>query len=544
MPEVLPTALRLRQPSLLLKCAVVLAISAGAAFAAPPPKTPSVRSLQLNLPAQSRVPYKASGLKGEVTLDPKLLLQLVLAHSAEIKFSKVQIDIATELSAAEAALYEATFFTALHKDGGPRQRTVEERIASTSTANVTVLHENVKSIESGIKDRLPSGGDVSLSYLLRERRNNLIATAAPSDTEYNGSVVLSVKQPLLKGFGRSVVETDLRVSRAEKEISVLQYQQQIMKTCNDALGVYWQLYRALEVRRIREQALDYARQVSNDTTARIDAGKLPGSNLIEAKAAVLLREVEKIRADQGVREAQIRLQTLLNISSLEESGLTLVVREGGADLSHVKLGSAEERYRRSLETWPALQIAKLRGEQAGMRLAFARNQTLPTMDLLLSRTYTGLASDNQDARQLATHNKYAEWSVGINIEIPLEGNQKARSQYRAQLARVAQAQIELDSIYNSLANDIRAKLDAATAGREEVERSTEDVEVRGRILSIEKYRYDSGLGLLAQLLQREAELSESRQRLVESNARLGQANDALLFADGSLLREYGITVKE
>lgn len=482
-------------------------------------------------------------LRGVVTLDPRLLLQLVVGRSAEIQYSKAQIEVAGQLSEAEAALYGLVFYTALRKDGGPRQRTVEERITSPSTSKLTVLHEQVDSAESGVKWRLPTGADMSFSYRMRQRSNNIIASASASDTEYDGAMIFSMKQPLLRNFGRAVTETDMRVAASEREITLWQYQQQMMKTCNDALGVYWQLYRAIEVKKIRDQALGYGRQVATDTQARIRAGKLPSSNMIEARAAVLLREVEQIRAEQGVREAESRLQTLLAISSLAQSGLQLVVRDD-IRFDRIEVGSAEQRYQRALETWPALRIARLRAEQAGFRLNYAASQKLPSLDLVLMRTNTGLSASAHDARQLTDDAKYREWSIGVNFEMPLDGGQKARAQYNAQAARVRQAQIEVDAINTALGNDIRSKWEQAIGGRDEASRMAEDVTLRSEILRIEKVRYDSGLTLLSQLLQREAELSESRQRLVESNTRLGQANDALLFADGTLLQQYGITVKE
>jgi outer membrane protein TolC len=494
--------------------------------------------------ARSDALVRPTPLKGQVVLDPKLLLQLVVSRSAEIQYSKMQVEVASELSAAEAALYEAMFFTNLRKDGGERQRTVEERISSLSTSSQTTLSEQVRTLETGVRARLPTGAEVSLSYRMRNRNNNIIASASSSPDEYDGALILTMKQALLRGRGRGVIETDLKVAEAEEKIAYHQYRQQLLKTCNDALSIYWQLYRALEIRQIRQQGLDYARRVQADTGARIEAGKLPSSNMIEARAGVLVREVEQIRSVQGVREAESRLQTLLNVSGLENIDLTLVVRDRSPTLASMQGMSADQRYRQALATWPALGIAKLRAEQAGLRLNFADSQRLPGLDLVVSRSNTGLAKNYGEARSLAETARYPQWSIGLNFEMPLEGGQKARSQYRAQLARMQQAEIELASIHTALANDIRMHRDQAISGHEEVSRINVDVELRTELLRIERVRYESGLSLLSQLLQRETELSDSRQRLVESNTRLGQANDALLFADGSLLQEYGIILKE
>lgn len=479
-----------------------------------------------------------------VTLTPKLLMQMLVTRSPEVRYSRAQIEVAWELSKAEAALYETVLFASGKRDAGERQRTVEERISSIATSRLNTLDEQNTTAEVGYRQRLYSGADLSLSYRLRERRNNIIGSAGATDTEYDGAVVVNLRQPLFKGAGQEIIETDLRVSRLEHRIATLQYRQQLLKTGNDALAVYWQLYRAHEVRRIRQLALDYARQVQADTRARIDAGKLASSNGIEAQAAVLLREVEQIRAVQGVREAESRLSTVLNIATIESSGITLTLPDAGPDFSALKLDTAARRYQDALARWPALNIARLRAEQANLRLAYARNQSLPTLDFVVSRTNTGLANDHTLARDLTERGQYPGWSMGLNLEIPLEGNQRARSQARAQDARTRQADIEVDSIRTALGNDVRTRFEQVRTGQDEVTRMQGDVDLRGELLRIEKVRYDSGMSPLAQLLQREAELSESRQRLVESRARLGQANDALLFADGSLLDHYDITLRD
>jgi len=492
--------------------------------------------------ARSAAPAPTAALQGSVVLTPKLLLQLIAGHSAEVAYSRAQIEVAGELSKAEAALYELVLFSSLRKDDTLRQRTVEERISSIATSKLDVLDERLQTAEFGLRERLPSGADISLSYRAREQRNNIIKSASASDTQYDGALVLQLRQPLLRGFGKGVIETDLKVARAEEKIAALQYRQQLLKTGNDALALYWQLYRALEVSRIRQVALDYARRVEADTLARIDAGKLASSNKIEARSAVLVREVEQIRAGQGVREVQSRLETMLNVPNLSEQ-ITLSVPANAAEASRVEALSLAQRYNEALGRWPALGIARLRHEQAGIRLDYARNQSLPQLDLVLSNTRTGLSGSYGTARELTEGGHYPSWSIGVNLEVPLGGNQKARSQARAQDARVHQAELEVDAIRSSLANDVRTRWEQARAGTDEVERMRADIDLRTEMLRIERVRYDAGMGLLSQLLLRESELTESRQRLVDSLSRMGQANDALLYADGSLLDHYAITLE-
>jgi len=482
-------------------------------------------------------------LRGTVNLDPKLLVQLLVARSPQIQYSRLQVEVAGYLRDAEAALYEGIFFGNLRRDDREKQRGIVERTSSLLTSNQAVLNERADSFEVGARNRLPTGGEVSLSYKLRDTRNNLISSTAAQEGEYDGSVIFTFKQPLLRGRGREVLETDRRIAEIEEKISALQYKQQMLKICNEALSVYWQFYRALEINRIRVQALENSRQILRDTGFRVEAGRVPASSVLEATAAAMIRDVERIRAEQGVREAEARLLTMLNISRIGENNLKLAAGQEFI-LSKPAAKSVEERFQQALKALPDYQIAKLRLEQGKFRLNFADNQRLPVLDLLLSRSNTGLAYQRDEVNSLMNSGRYPEWYVGLNIEVPIFGNQKANSQFQAQTTRIRQAELELEAVYNTLANDIQVRWKQVDAAHEEVQQVTKDVELRNRLLENERVRYETGLGLLAQLLQREGELNESRQRLVESNVRLGQAHAALMFADGSLLDEYGIFLKD
>ena len=518
-----------------LRAAFAAAMAAGA---------PAVALAQAGPAPAALTPQAArQALAGQVTLHPRLLVQLVAERSAEVEYGRLQVEVAKHLSDAEAALYEPVFYSSARHEERLRQRDVEERLSSFATSSIPVLDERIGSAEVGLKNRLPTGGEVSVAYRMQNKWNNIISNNNPGYHEYQGAMVLTVKQPLLRGAGRSNVETDKRVAEAESRISALQYQQQLLKTASDALALYWQLYRALEIQRIRQMALDNARRLMEDTRSRIEAGKAPQSAVIEVKASILVREVEALRADQGVREAQTRLATMLRVSELSGRGLRLIVNPDNIEVKRDPL-TPRERYERALPAWPAFKIAQLHAEQAKLRLDFASNARKPAVDLVVSRTNNGLAESAGSARTIIDHRKYPEWFVGLNFEVPLLANQKASAQYLAQADRLSQARLEAESIQEALANDIVSHVEQLQAAQEELKSMDQDIELRTELMRIEKVRFESGMGLMSQLLQREAELTESRQRRVESLARLGQANDALLQSDGSLLAAYGVTVKD
>jgi outer membrane protein TolC len=71
----------------------------------------------------------------------------------------------------------------------------------------------------------------------------------------------------------------------------------------------------------------------------------------------------------------------------------------------------------------------------------------------------------------------------------------------------------------------------------------DDLQLRQKLVDAERERYNLGVGQLSQWLTRENELLEARQRLTEVVMRAHMARAAWLFAQGILLDEYDIALR-
>ncbi|HYF18901.1 MAG TPA: TolC family protein [Ramlibacter sp.] len=484
----------------------------------------------------------APPLTGEVSLSPRQLAQLVAARSPEVRYTRMGVDVAGYLSQAEASLYEAVLFSTLRGTDTLRQRTVEERLAATPALGV--LDERNRSLEAGLRQRLPTAGELSLAYRIVRRENNIISNTSGGriDTEWTGALVLTVKQPLLRNRGRDVLETDRKVAELEHQVQWAQLRQQVLKATADSLNLFWQLQRAQEARQLREDSLRNMQRIASEVEARIQGGRAPSSNMIEVRSSVLSRESDVTRAEQAVRETESRVLTALALSAATHPGVRLrAVQEplpGTGQLEPV-----DKALDRALTLWPPYLISRLRLEQGRLRLNYAENQRKPALDLTASYTGTGYSNFRAEARHLATADRYPEWTVALNFEMPLGGG-KADNQYDAQVVRVAQNELELEAIRTSLGNDLAQRRDEYEATLRLVEQMEQDQQLRQRLVETERERYNLGVGQLSNWLQRENELLEARHRLGEARMRAQMARVAWLFAQGSLLDEYDIALRK
>ncbi len=478
---------------------------------------------------------------GLAKLGQKQFLQLLVARNVEIQYGMLGSEITGRLFRAEAGLYEAVFTLGIRDDDRLRQRTADERLQNFATGNTAALDEVVRSNEIGVRSKLPWGGELTLGYKVARRTNNLIPQTSRSGSEYNSSLNLSLKQPLMRNAGRAVTETDLRIAELEHLASNHQLKLQTVKSAIEGLTLYWQLHRAEAVLTLREQAYANTQAMVADTKARIEAGKLPATAVLEAQGILLSRQAEVIRSEHSLREAQGKVATALNLVWTGRAELSTQPIETPLrlDLKMVDISEAE-----ALDMWPPYQIAKIKLQQAQDRMSFARNQMRPALDLFFGYSGTGYDNDSRTAQTIARTVKFPEVNFGVNFELPMRGNQKAEQQFLAQSARVSQSELEIESIKNSFSNDLIVRESDLKQATDVLNSSKEEVTLRQVLLDKELERYRLGVGLLSSLIQKQLDLTEAELRVLDNRIRFEVAHSTWLYAQGRLLSDHQIQIIE
>jgi len=485
--------------------------------------------------------------RGEYRLRPATLVPLVVMRNAEALAAELQANVAERLLASERALYDPVVFSQLRYDDILRPRTDDDPLRNPlfGGSGIENLDEQIYNFEAGVRQRLPYGGEGTVGYVARERDSSALQQGA----EYTGTLTVTLRQPLLKGRGRTATEADLRVVELERDIDVLRYRDRLLESSGEAVNAYWQLYRAVAALMIRERSLGTVEQLRTDISRRVESGFAPSTDMLEARIAVSSRKADVTRAEQNVDEVQARLRTLLNVAGRDGRELAFVP-EALPDLSRDLGADIDQRYETALESWPQYRIARLRHEQERVRLAFAVNQRMPTLDLTMSYNLNSIGNDADEPDSQvwsvfnATQFSHKEgWFAGVEFELPI-GNRQARERVSAQEFRVRQAAVEAEAAANALRHEITTRWRQFYSAHEEVAQLQEDVALREQLLQAERSQYELGRARLSHVFDREEELNESRLRLVDSTTRLELSRLALFIADGSLLDVYGVALQQ
>ena len=480
--------------------------------------------------------------QNRIELDPALLLQMVVERNAQILMARMQARASGLVAEGERALYDPVLYGTMRREGRARQRTGDEIITTPSLA-LELLDEDVNTLESGIKQRASTGAELSMSVRLNRRRSNLVPTTG-IHPEQRQALVVTVRQPLMKGMGRQVVETDMEVARLDGEIALLDYRQQLERISAEALTAYWQLQRAQEVLVVLAQSRDTSRSLLRDIESRVEVGRVAPIGAVEARGTLMLREAEIARTEQSLRDAEARIKGLLRATGEERRPDALrVFATTPARKFDYQPDASIVALERAVDRWPAVRIAALRRDQSVARLNFADNQRRPTLDLQASYSTSGLAYDFGRAWEFARTSRFPDWFVGVNLEVPLVGNRKASALYEAQALRLRQNEEELNGIRAGIAVDLRSRLDQLVSSRDEIGRYAAEVDLRKQLVDLEKRQLSLGISRVGQVLQREADFVESSLRMIESETRAALLLTGIMLADGSLLPRHAIEVE-
>jgi outer membrane protein TolC len=134
--------------------------------------------------------------------------------------------------------------------------------------------------------------------------------------------------------------------------------------------------------------------------------------------------------------------------------------------------------------------------------------------------------------------------VGIELQIPLGGGKKSRSELNTAKKRKKQSVLEVKAIETLIANETDTTVNNLYNTRAQLDHYKEAVSLRENLLEVEMARFKAGKSDSKVLLEREGHLLQSKEAELEALANYGKALLSLEKAEGTLLLNYGIEVME
>lgn len=362
----------------------------------------------------------------------------------------------------------------------------------------------------------------------------------PAGATAAGRYGLSLSQPLLEGFGRTVRTARLRQAALDVKIShnLLQASAEVL-----AAGVEktaWRLIMAERRMAIVEESLRLAESQRDEVMERIRIGRLPEIDSAAGEAEVAQRREDLINTRSAVERARLEMLRLLGCRLTDDWNMDLRINNDPR-VPDEPLPSVEESVASALVLRPDLQEARLQVEQGELELVRTRNGLLPRLDAFVALGYTGYG-DSFGGGFSGDLGDESSVELGLRIERAI-GSRRDRAVHRAAMVGLAQAEAGLENMEAMVQAEVRAAHVEARRSFEQIEATRATRRLREAVLQAETEQMRVGKSTSLMVARAQRDLLEARLSEEESVISHLIARQELYRAEGSLLARKGIKLE-
>jgi len=479
----------------------------------------------------------ASGAES-VSLSLEEAVAMAVAGNLDLAVARMGPRIgAAQLDQAEAQ-FDWTFFA-----DGNFQKLDTPQPAGTVPGLSNDIQQDTRSLNTGLRRDLRGGGQFQVETTLA--RQERVPSFFVVDRYYDADALISLRQPLLRGFGSAVNETQIELARTNEESA----REQLRQTLNDLVAevesAYWNLGLAHRGVLIQQRLLERTIVERDRLEDRAGYDTTP-VRVTEANSRVELRRADLIRVRSQVRSASDALKRLLNSRDLPLADETLL-RPTDAPVDEPVAFSLRDEVTTALEQRPELAQSLLAIRDAELRQRVSDNATLPQLDLTAAVGLNGIDNDDwTDAYGDLGDGDYIDYIAGLSFEQPL-GNRAAKglaTQRRLEREQAALAyRRDAQSVVLEVKNALRSVLtnyqlvDATRAARWAAADSLRAINVQEElgVALTDEFLLDLKLNAQERLANAEFAEAEAQSNYMSSIAELYRTN-------GTLTGRYGVQV--
>ena len=473
-----------------------------------------------------------------------LSLEEAVSMAVEGNLDLAVAQIGTAIGAAQIEQAEAQFDWTFFADATFQTLDTPQPDGTIPGLSNDIRQDN-RALSTGLRRNLTRGGQIQVETSIN--RQERVPSFFNTNRFYTADTLISLNQPLLRGFGTEVNQTQIELARTAEGTA----REQLRQTLNDLVAqvetAYWSLSLAHRSVLIQQRLLERTIKERDRLEDREGFDVTP-VRITEANSRVELRRADLIRVRAQVRSASDALKRLLSSRDLPLADETLL-RPTDAPVDEPVVFSLRDEVTTALEQRPELAQSLLSIRDAELRQRVADNASLPQLDLTASVGLNGLDEDDPfDAFSDLTDRNFVDYSVGLSYERPV-GNRAARglsTQRRLEREQTALAyRRDAQSVVLEVKDALRAVLtnyqlvDATRAARWAAADSLRAINVQEElgVALTDEFLLDLKLSAQERLADAEFSEAQAQSNYMSSIAELYRTN-------GTLTGRYGVTIAE
>jgi outer membrane protein TolC len=394
-------------------------------------------------------------------------------------------------------------------------------------------------VEFGVRSRLQTGGEVSLSQRFNRIDTNRTTYIPGEQTE--ARTVISLTQPLLRDGGLGHNDAPRRIANMDTQIATEEFRRQAETHLMEVERAYWNLYVARAVlvqkRNLASQGSSLAGQIQDRAGIDADATLVNRSRSLSAQW-----QADIVRAQSALDNAEFRLAGLVNDSRFGPGGVELV--PSSAPNGALSALTTNDTLDQIFTHRPELQQAILQYEAALLREGMAANESLPELDLVLE-AYADGGADGDAYRDAYDNSNRGDGNlIGLKFSVPL-GFDERDARYKRRRLETIQQERQVMSVISSVLLEVDVAANEYVVAVSDLNAQRQALDAAQRDVDTLRQRWVGGadggsIELLSVLLSSEQQVQSAEESVAIARATREIAAANLARARGVLLERWGL----
>jgi outer membrane protein len=377
---------------------------------------------------------------------------------------------------------------------------------------------------------------------------------------YSPSTSVTLTQPLLRGFGRSVNLRFVRIAQTDRKISRLLFEQQVLDTIYGTSRLYFDLVSLGENVLVKEESLRAATKLRQDDEEQEKLGTLAPIELTRARALESSSRFDLIQAQGLYKQQEIILknQLLRTASPVFKAQFDEIVPTDRIAVPDVvEEPNISALVLQALANRPDLAQANLQVTAGKISADSSRNAALPQVNVyanvetrgsselpyeVLGSTGTGIPTIPQDLA-LGGLRVSTIYQAGVQVTLPLRNRVAA-----SDAARDAVQLRQVESRTEKLSQQVREQVETAVVALQTAEAAYRAAvasrDFQQQLLDAERDKLSVGQSTDLAVLQNEAYLAQARSTEIAARSNYMKARIELDHDLGDLLEKNGIQLDD
>ena len=477
--------------------------------------------LATGLPAQDAAPAAAR-------LSIQECIEQALVHNLALKAERIDPQIALEQTEVSIGEFDPSL------DVFANSRLSQQSTASSDLEGSDGPRDETVNARVGVSKKIDTGGTVGVSTNMRRLlTNSEFSTLNPA---YDADVSLTVRQPLLSGFGTEVNRASRNRSLVGVDRADYVLHSRVLDVVLQTEAAFYNLAFQRATLRVRQSAREVAEKFLEENRFRRASGMATNLDVTQAEVGLADQNALVLNSEQAVSDAEDLLRTLIGDLPFDTP-----IGELEVDLSTEDIPTVSAAYGTALDFQPEYQAALTFSEQLKYDVILARSDSRPNLDVGGALGYTGRDESFRSAYDGVPTGEGYHWQVDLTLSLPW-GLREGRARLRQSELVLHREELRIRDLERTMMMDIRRAVRAAETGLERVGIAQLRSRLSREEYELEKAKFEAGLSTSRLVLDAQQRSDQARVSELMAFVELKNAWSELRRVQGISLRSYGISM--